>query len=458
MNNPNILAELTNGKWAMTEEGLRSLLSIAQREYNVEDYSTFHQISEDEKSALVADLGERVEDSQYSYKKGNVGVLYIDGPIIPRGSWMSDVSGLTSISSLTKEYMAFENDESITDIVPVMDTPGGNVVGISEFSQLIRNGKKPVTAFVYGMAASAGYWIASAADTILSVNTGEVGSIGVVASYRFQKDDERFEEVEIVSSQSPLKRADPRNDEGRAVVQEVVDDLADVFIQTVADNRGISKETVQNTFGSGSMKVAAKAEASGMIDGITTLSELLEELNNGGGPQIQTRFGNRNNNLRNAEESMSESTPETLETTAEETPAAGATSAASEAPIAAAEAPGAQAQEEPTDPVASERARIQAIEALGNNVSSMSKAQRAAAHTVINNAKYDGAQTADTVAPLVLAAVNKAAGDLSANVQTDAIEAKELAEEIPTVDADEDGGEDNEVAARANGMSKGMRQ
>lgn len=423
----NVLAEITGGKWAITADGLRSILAIANREYSAEDYSVFHSIKEEEKEALVADLGTRVQDSSYSYVNKSTGIMYLDGPIIPRGTWMSDVSGLTSIDTLTKEFMAFEADESIRNIVLLMDTPGGNVVGVSEFSQMVRNSNTDTTAFVYGMAASAGYWIASAADRIFSVDTGEVGSIGVVATYSDPSNKES-KTIEIVSSQSPNKRPDITSEEGRASIQEVVDDLADVFVETVASNRGRTPEQVIETFGAGGMSVAKKAEGIGMIDGITTLTSLLNELDSGSAVTRQSFSIDNNNNPKKAEESMSDN--DALDTTAEET-------------TAVVETPATDANDESggtsvvADPAVAERTRIQAIEALGDGIGNLSAVQQRAAREVINGAKYEGSETAETVAPRVLAAVNKAAGTLTSTIAADASETATHAEEIPSGSEDE---------------------
>ena len=58
-------------------------------------------------------------------------------------------------------------------------------------------------------------------------------------------------EVEFVSSQSPKKRPDVETEAGREQVQTIVDDLAAVFLATVARNRDVTVETVMEDFGQG---------------------------------------------------------------------------------------------------------------------------------------------------------------------------------------------------------------
>jgi hypothetical protein len=100
-------------------------------------------------------------------------------------------------------------------------------------------------------------------------DTSEVGSIGVVMTMMGGGDGD---DVEIVSSQSPNKRPDPNDDEGREVLQREVDALADVFVRTVATNRKVSTNHVLEKFGKGGVMLAADAIAVGMADSMETLN------------------------------------------------------------------------------------------------------------------------------------------------------------------------------------------
>jgi hypothetical protein len=84
--------------------------------------------------------------------------------------------------------------------------------------------------------------------------------------------------IEIVSSQSPKKRPDPATEEGRAQVQEMLDDLAAVFIEDVARFRAVSEETVLSDFGRGGVLVGARAVTAGLADGLGSFEGVLAEL------------------------------------------------------------------------------------------------------------------------------------------------------------------------------------
>jgi ClpP class serine protease len=160
-----------------------------------------------------------------------------------------------------------------------VDSPGGEVTGIHEFGELIHQarGVKPVWAYVEGLGASAAYWLSSAAEEIVADPTAALGSIGVVMTVR-DPSKTKAADIEIVSSQSPRKRPDPTTEGGRAQLQGVVDDLAGVFVATVARNRAVSEETVLAEFGGGGLFVGRSAVAAGLADRIGTFEETLAEL------------------------------------------------------------------------------------------------------------------------------------------------------------------------------------
>jgi ClpP class serine protease len=274
---PHILSEIVRTPWAIAPSALQAITRAAEGCIEAADYSTFHGAGADEQISISAQLGTKVQGSRMSFIKDGVGSLQINGPIIPRADAFTDVSGLASIDRLTSEFRQLEADPDVKTILLVMDSPGGAVTGVSEFAAMVRASSKPVAVYVYGMAASAAYWIASAAQEIIVADTGIVGSIGVVVSVR----KARNEEIEIVSSQSPNKRPDVETDEGKDEIRKLVNGLADVFISTVAKNRGVSTEKVLSDFGRGGMVLPTAAISAGMADGVATLSEYFEAVASG---------------------------------------------------------------------------------------------------------------------------------------------------------------------------------
>jgi signal peptide peptidase SppA len=258
-------------RWAILPAYLETIIQVATRQGSIE-----------------AALAGRAAYEQHSPSAGNpfaadkeIAVIPVIGPIFPRANLMTMVSGATSIQKLTAQFKAAMEDPNIGGIILSVDSPGGEVTGVSEFAQMLfeARGKKPITAYVPGMAASAAYWIASAADEIILADTGEVGSIGVVAAYTDDKEAQRKKGVfthEIVSSQSPNKRPDISTKEGRALIQSVVDDLAGIFVSTVARNRGVTEDHVMENFGQGGLFVGARSVDRRMADKVGTFESVVQ--------------------------------------------------------------------------------------------------------------------------------------------------------------------------------------
>jgi ClpP class serine protease len=214
----------------------------------------------------------------------NVGIIELSGPIFYRSNFLTEILGIGgALQSISKEVYLLSENEDVTEFVMTVDSPGGTVTGVNEFADLIKRvgEKKPVSAYVGGTSASAGYWITSAANEIVVSPTARLGSIGVVKTIYPDGDDDGGV-VEIVSSASPYKRPDIKTKDGRADQQREVDELAEVFINTVAKNRNVSPSVVISEFGAGGILVGENAVKSGMADRIGYFEDILSQKTGGG--------------------------------------------------------------------------------------------------------------------------------------------------------------------------------
>lgn len=257
-----ILAEFRK-PWLMAPEALQDLHAIAMRA----------RAPEFERAAqIAAERSERIRAADVLTRRRGIAVIPIHGPIFPRSNLFTAISGATSLDLLSAAFRQARADRDIGAIVLDVDSPGGSVTGVSEFAAMVRASKKPVVAFASGMMASAAYWIGSAAHRVAAVDTSWTGSVGAAAMYVI---DDDASVVEVVSSQSPLKRTDPRTPEGLAIAQRQVDDLAEVFIDAVAKYRGVSGDFVTANFGRGDVLIGRAAERVGMVDAVGTFEQLL---------------------------------------------------------------------------------------------------------------------------------------------------------------------------------------
>jgi signal peptide peptidase SppA len=212
-----------------------------------------------------------------------VAVITVSGVIFPRNTSVPSSYGAhTVLDRLGHDFDVALQSKSIKSIIMVYDTPGGEVTGISEMAEAISKGNKvkPIISYVYGMAASAGYFLAAPGKKIIASNTAQVGSIGVVSEYvdtSVADEKKGISRVQIVSNVSPNKRPDLTTPEGRAGIQKLVDDLASVFVSSIANYRNIKFEQVLTEFGQGGMLLAQQALDVGMIDRISTLDQVVAE-------------------------------------------------------------------------------------------------------------------------------------------------------------------------------------
>lgn len=216
---------------------------------------------------------------------GTVAILPVMGVISQRMNMLSAFSGGTSTEQLGREFGAIIADPTISAVVLDVDSPGGSVFGVQELWDQIyaARGSKPIVAVANSMAASAAYYIASAADEIVVTPSGEVGAIGVIATH--------YDESQLLSNEGVKvsfitagkykaegNSAEPLDDEARAYMQQRVNDYYGMFVNSVAKGRGVSAAQVRSGMGQGRMLGAKDAKAAGMVDRVETLDQTITRL------------------------------------------------------------------------------------------------------------------------------------------------------------------------------------
>ena len=261
-----LVSYLGDTVWALPESSVRQFIEIAKG-----DNIPLHQAA----SKLEASHKGDGQSNGVAFH-GNVAVVDIQGPLMKRGGLLDALCGITSYQSVEKALDQAAGAPQVDTVILNIDSPGGQVAGLEAFADKIHDLRenKRIVAFSDGQAASAAYWIASAAQEIYLTESASVGSIGVVATYPASDGDY----IEVTSKQSPDKRIDVSSDEGFRKIQAHVSELADVFIGRVARNRGVDVNTVLEKFGQGGMLIGQTAIDAGMADGITNLEALIEKL------------------------------------------------------------------------------------------------------------------------------------------------------------------------------------
>ena len=154
-----------------------------------------------------------------------------------------DITGIVSKSDATiKLIHAYRDDPNVKAIVLRIDSPGGSVASVQEIYTELEKIEKPIVASMGGSAASGGYYIACAADTILANPGTLTGSIGVIMQFTRMKglyDKVGLEHQVIKSGQfkdtgSPFRTF---TEAEQAVLQATIDDVHNQFVDTIAEAR-----------------------------------------------------------------------------------------------------------------------------------------------------------------------------------------------------------------------------
>lgn len=335
------------------------------------------------------------------------GVITIVGELVNRGAWIGASSGLVSYEGLKHQLAQAAADLKTKAIVLDIESPGGEAVGAFEAAAAVRAAAKikPVVAIVNGMAASAGYALASGAPRIVTMPTGISGSIGVVMAHLDYSKYLAEEGVKPTLIFAGAHKVDGNPFEAlpeavRAEMQREVDAFYSKFVDTVVEGRrGLSAEAVRST--EARVFLGEEAVRAGLADSVGTLESVLEELSRAQGRAQPSKKGNLmsetqgapaadNTGRQEPEASTAASAPQRISSTAELSTAYPALTAA----IAA-------------NAAAEERQRILDIEAIAG----------AGHEAMIAGFKADGKTSPEQAAFAILKAEKETRGVMLSNIR-----------------------------------------
>ena len=204
---------------------------------------------------------------------------------------MSGGSGIQA-ATMTKLIRNLRKDEKARAIVMRMDSPGGSPLASDLIWRelMLARQEKPVVISVGSMAASGGYYIASAANAIVSDPSAIVGSIGVfggkiVLGGAFEKSG--VTNYPVAPSPNPIAReralhlsAMRKWDEPtRERVRESMKRIYDLFIDRVVEGRSMKREQVAEN-AQGAIFLATRGLNLGLVDELGGLNKAIEVARN----------------------------------------------------------------------------------------------------------------------------------------------------------------------------------
>lgn len=168
------------------------------------------------------------------------------------------------------------NDDSIKGVVLSVNSPGGGVIESAEIHEKLVQIKTerdiPIYVSMGSMAASGGYYIAAPADKIYAQRETITGSIGVIMqSINYGKLAEKvgieFETIKSGEHKDMFGGTRPSTPEELAMLQEMIDESYEEFVDIVEQGRGMSEADVKKV-ADGRILGGTQAVKAGLVDEI----------------------------------------------------------------------------------------------------------------------------------------------------------------------------------------------
>ncbi len=202
-----------------------------------------------------------------------IGVVALEGPI--------DSQKARDFISLLEKA---REDPRVGVVLLRINSPGGGVAPSQEIYRAIMDMRKDkkVVASLGSVGASGGYYVAAAAQEIYADPGTITGSIGVIFTYpQLQELLKKVGVGKVVVKSgkfkdlgSPFRSPTPQE---KAILQGVVDDICQQFVEDVARARGMKVEKVR-ALADGRIFTGRQAKELGLVDGLMTQDEVIRYL------------------------------------------------------------------------------------------------------------------------------------------------------------------------------------
>jgi len=242
--------------------------------------------------------GESLSSAPVALVRAN-GAISLEGG----GGLLGEGGGIVE-RHLSRVLSRLEKDDDVKAVVLRIDSPGGSALASDLlWHRLMRlRAKKPLVVSVGGMAASGGYYLASAGAVVFADPSSIVGSIGVVGGKVAA--DRALEKIGVHAETIPAKPGDARaatraayesllspwDDATRDRLRETMKGIYDLFLSRVAEGRGIPVERVAAS-AEGRIFAGEEGRTRGLVDEIGGLEQAIVRARDMAGLAEDARVG-----------------------------------------------------------------------------------------------------------------------------------------------------------------------
>ena len=280
IDNPGLTAKESAGDFAKAaiEYGIIDQLSN-RREFRDYLYSITPGEEDDEINivGMNAYMNSVEMEPIFEESESNVGVIIAKGSIVDGSAGPGSIAGDDFVKIIRKAY----NDESVKALVLRVDSGGGSAYAsevIADELEKFKNSGRPIIASMGGVAASGGYYISTPADKILAERhtiTGSIGVGGFLPTFERALEYIGINEDGVSTVDITTSVAESLTEKDKALLQMGTDLVYDKFIAKVADNRGVTKEEIDQ-IARGKVWIGSKALEIGLVDEIAGIDRAIE--------------------------------------------------------------------------------------------------------------------------------------------------------------------------------------
>jgi len=188
--------------------------------------------------------------------------------------------------SFLKMIEKAEEDKTVKGIILKVNSPGGGVVESAEIHKKLTDLKeatdKPIYVSMGAMAASGGYYISAPADKIFATPDTMTGSLGVIMqgvnfSELAEKYGVKFETIKSGPYKDIMSSYRDMTDEERQIMQTMVDNAYQGFVDVIADGRNMSESEVRK-IADGRIYDGRQAKENHLIDELGYFEDTVEAM------------------------------------------------------------------------------------------------------------------------------------------------------------------------------------
>jgi protease-4 len=213
--------------------------------------------------------------------RDKIAVVYLTGVISTEVDGYPSEEGM--VGFLKDQLQQAVEDERVKAIILRINSPGGEVVAADLLYRAVVEARnsKPIVACMDSVGASGGYYVAVGADHLIATDMTITGSIGVIMQTvtleglmdKIGIQAHTFKSGKYKDLLNPTRQ--PNEDE-KDLVQGLIMEVYDKFVEVVATERGLAVESLKTGMADGRILSGKQALAAGLVDELGYFEDAIE--------------------------------------------------------------------------------------------------------------------------------------------------------------------------------------